>query len=74
MHLTDRALAGDGPETSAIVRCEPMVVAGPPGQPLVVALYVENVAGLYGVELELSFNPAIAYVVEAASGTPGVQI
>ena len=70
----DRALAGAGPETSAIVRCEPMVAAGPPGQPLVVALYVENVAGLYGVEMALSFNPAIAQVVDADPGTPGVQI
>jgi hypothetical protein len=70
----DRALAGAGPETSAIVRCEPMVAAGPPGQPLVVALYVENVAGLYGVEMELSFDPTIAQVVDADPVTPGVQI
>lgn len=69
-----QALAGNGPETGAVVRCEPMVAAGPPGQPLAVALYVENVAGLYGVEMQLSFNPAIAHVVDADPGTPGVQI
>ncbi len=51
-----------------------MVTAGPPGQPLVVALYVENVADLYGVEMELSFDPTIAQVVDADPGTPGVQI
>lgn len=70
-----QAQAGSGPETtSALVRCEPMVAAGAPGQPLVVALYVENVADLYGVEMELSFDPAIAQVVDADPGTPGVQI
>lgn len=70
-----QALAGSEQETtSALVRCEPMVGAGPPGQPLTIALYVENVAELYGVEMELSFNPAIAQVVDADPGTPGVQI
>lgn len=69
------ALTGGAPDTtSAVVRCEPIVVAGPPGQLLVVALYVEDVTGLYGVELQLSFDPAIAHVVDADPGIPGVQI
>ncbi len=69
------ALAGNGPDvTPTLVRCEPMMAAGPPGQPLTVALYVENVADLYGVQLQLSFNPSIAQVVDADPGTPGVQI
>lgn len=70
----DRALADDGPLTGAVVRCEPAVVAGHPGQQLTVGLYIENIADLYGVEMELSFNPAIAQVVDADPGTPGVQI
>ena len=70
----DRSLAGDGPSTNAIVRCEPAVVAGHAGQQLSVSLYVENVSELYGVELQLNFNPAIAHVVDADPGTPGVQI
>ena len=70
----DRALADDGPLTGPIVRCEPAVVAGQPGQQLTVDLYVENITDLYGVEMDLSFNPAIAQVVDADPGTPGVQI
>lgn len=69
-----QALADDGPLSGAVVRCDPAVVAGQPGQQLTLSLYVENVVDLYGVEMELSFNPAIAQVVDAAPGTPGVQI
>lgn len=71
----DRVMAnGDGPQTGTFVRCEPTVAAAHPGQQIVMNLYVEDVTGLYGVEMDLSFDPAIAQVVDADPGTPGVQI
>ena len=71
----DRALAnGSGPESGTFVRCQPTVGAAHPGQQIVMNLYVEDIAGFYGVEMDLSFDPAIAQVVDADPGTPGVQI
>lgn len=65
-----------------VVRCEPVVAAGPADQPLNVDIYVENVPddpddkedGLYGADVRLSFDTTIAQIVDADPNTPDTQI
>ena len=59
---------------AAFVRCEPASAAGQVGDILTVDLYVEGVSDLYGVDLQLAFDTAIADVVDEDAGLPGVQI
>ena len=59
---------------AAVVRCEPASAAGQVGDILTVDLYVEGVSDLYGVDLQLAFDTAIADVVDEDAGLPGVQI
>jgi hypothetical protein len=63
--VPNRALvsADYGPEQLPIVRCEPAPAVGTTDSDLAVDLYVEGVTGLYGVDLELYFNPAQVQVV-----------
>jgi hypothetical protein len=44
------------------------------GKTLVVDLVMEQVNGLYGVEVHLSFDPQVFQVVDAAVDQPGIQI
>ena len=62
------------PPDAAVVRCDPTSVAGQVGDILTVDLYVEGVSDLYGVDLQLAFDTAIADVVDEDAGLPGVQI
>jgi hypothetical protein len=62
------------PEDGAIARCEPLNASGPFGQDLVVEIYIQDVVDLYGADVQLSFDTAIAQVVDADSNLPGVQI
>lgn len=61
-----------------ITRCQPEHAYGLVGGEAVVCIYVQDVVGLYGVDVELSFpdmlTPDIATVVDQDSTTPGVQI
>lgn len=57
-----------------IVRCEPPAALAPPGEPLSVDLYVENVAELNAADLRLSFDPAIAEVADQDAEADGTQI
>ena len=65
------ALAGAQP---AIVRPDPLLVILPVGGTTTVRLYVEDVQGLYGADVQLTFDPAILEVVDADPATAGVQI
>lgn len=61
-------------QTGTIVRCDPPAAAGYPNQTLTVNLYIQDVANLYGADLELQFDPTIARVVDEDPSVPGVQI
>ena len=59
-----------------IVRCDPSTVSGTTAQTLTVDLYVQDVTGLYGIDLRTAFDPTIAQVVDEDTGplAPGVQL
>ena len=57
-----------------IVRCGSAVYTGPITADINVTIYVENVTDMFGAEVKLSFNVAGMQVVDADSGTAGVQI
>ena len=44
------------------------------GQPTAVDIVIDNVAGLWGAEIELRFNPALLQVQDADPGAEGVQV
>jgi hypothetical protein len=67
------AQAGPGSDP-ALVRCEPVVALGPATTTLSVDIYVENVSGLYGADIQLLFDPVAAQVVDADPNMPGAQI
>ena len=67
------AQAGPGSDP-ALVRCEPVVALGPATTTLSVDIYVENVSGLYGADIQLLFDPVAAQVVDADPFMPGAQI
>lgn len=52
------------PTPAAIQGCEEVEVA----------VWVNNVLGLYGADIELTFDPAVLEVVDFDPGTPGVQL
>lgn len=55
------------------IRCDPTTATGVIGEAdVVVDMYVQDIVGLYGVDLRLTFAPAIATVVDKGSAT-GVQ-
>ena len=58
----------------ALVRCEPSVAIGPATNTLSVDIFVEDVAGLYGADIRLTFDTTAAQVIDADPGMPGVQI
>ena len=66
-----QADAGGDP---ALVRCEPSIAMGPVTNTLTVDIFVENVAGLYGADIQLMFDTTAAQVVDADPNMPGVQI
>jgi len=63
------AQGGGGP----VVRCEPIAVSSPVGVPVTIDLYIENVTDLYAADLEITYDPAIAEVVDQLPN-PGIQI
>lgn len=62
------------PADPALVRCNPANPTGTVGQPFSFTIYVENVAGLYGAQAYLDFDPALVQVVDADPDATGVQI
>lgn len=61
-------------ESETIVSCDPTVAAGVVGQPLEVNIYVENVTNLAGADVQFSFDPTVAQIVDTDSNATGVQI
>ena len=57
-----------------MVRCDPNPLGAAVGSTASVTIYVQDVAGLYGLDVRLQFDPAYAQVVDADPATPGVQI
>lgn len=64
----------DAAPSGAVIRCQPASANVSSNAPLAVDLYIENVADLYGADVRVAFNPAIARVVDAANAQGGVQI
>ncbi|MBP6786059.1 MAG: hypothetical protein KA170_00620 [Candidatus Promineofilum sp.] len=68
------AAAELGAASASVVRCDPVVAAGPTHKPVTVDIYVENVVDLYGGDVRLSFDPTIMQVVDIDPNANGVQI
>jgi len=58
----------------AILLPDPLSLGLKPGEAGKVALRVQGVENLYGLEVHLSFDPALVEVVDADPAKPGVQI
>lgn len=67
--------AGEQPDLATVVRCDPTTATGVVGaSDAVVDMYIEDVVGLYGVDLTISFfNTTIAQVLDQLPAS-GVQI
>ena len=61
-------------QSTASVRLAPALLELKPGSDGNVALLFENVQDLYGLEVHLSFDPSLVQVVDASSGSSGVQV
>lgn len=61
-------------QDETLVRCDPAVAAGIVGQPLDVDIYIENVVDLYAADVRLSFDTAIAQIVDADPVASDIQI
>ncbi len=62
------------PAQDAVVRCDPEVVTMEIGETASFTIYVENVVDLYAADVQMSFDPAIAQVVDADPVKGGTQI
>lgn len=62
------------PLQETVVRCEPESVVAEIGDELSFLVYVENVVDLYAADVQMSFDPTIAQVVDADPGKGGTQI
>lgn len=61
-------------QDDTLVRCDPAMAVGPVDAPLDVDIYVENVVDLWAGDIQLSFDTAIAQIVDADPAASGVQI
>jgi len=57
-----------------VVRLVPATAQVGVGEAVPVQVVVDNVTNLFGVEVHLTFNPALLEVVDADSGTDGIQV
>lgn len=62
------------PAQDAVVRCDPEVVAVQMGETVSFTIFVEDVVDLYGADVQMSFDPTVAQVVDADPGKGGTQI
>jgi hypothetical protein len=60
--------------SEAILRPDPLALGLKPEEHGTVAILIENVQNLYGVEFHLAFDPAVVEVVDADPAQEGVQI
>lgn len=58
----------------AVVRIEPAVLLVEPGGVVTASIVISDVAGLYGADVRLAFDPALVQVVDANGGQSGAQI
>jgi LysM repeat protein len=68
------APVGHGLAQDTRVRIDPASREVAVGATTTVDIRIENVTGLFGAEVHLSFDPALLEVVDADTGTDGVQI
>ncbi|HOR00511.1 MAG TPA: cohesin domain-containing protein [Anaerolineae bacterium] len=68
------AAPGAAAQGGALVRPAPALVEVGEGLTAAVQVRVEDVQGLYGYDIRLSFDPAAVQVVDADPSTPGVQV
>jgi len=65
---------GAGAEQAAVVRLDPAAATVGEGQTAAVTVRVDDVQGLYGLDIRLGFDPAAVEVVDADPATDGVQM
>lgn len=58
----------------AVVKIEPAVLLVEPGGVVTASIVITDVAGLYGADVRLTFDPSLVSVVDADTGASGVQI
>lgn len=58
----------------AVLRPDPLSLGLKPGDEGSMVIRVDAVQNLYGLEFHLSFDPAVAEVVDADASKPGIQI
>ncbi len=61
-------------EPPAVVKIEPAVLLVEPGGVVTASIVITDVAGLYGADVRLTFDPSLVSVVDADTGASGVQI
>ena len=61
-------------QSGTVLRTDPPAISLAPGAETSVALRFEEVEGLYGLEIHLTFDPALVEVVDADPDQAGVQI
>lgn len=61
-------------EAPALIRIAPAVLLVEPGGVVTASIVITDVAGLYGADVRLTFDPTLVQVVDADGGTPGAQI
>lgn len=59
---------------AAVVRPEPAALTVAAGQTQTVSVLLENAADVYGIDVRLSFDPALIEVVDADAARDGVQM
>lgn len=62
------------PAQDAVVRCDPEVVVVEIGETASFTIFVESVVDLYAGDVQMSFDPSIAQVVDADPNRGGTQI
>ncbi len=61
-------------EKETIVRCDPVSNSVLLGDTFYFDIYIENVEGLSGADVQLEFDPVIVQPVDADSGVTGIQM
>lgn len=62
------------PAQATLVRCDPVAFGAEIGETVTFAIYVENVVELYAADVQMSFDPSVAQVIDANPDRGGTQI
>ena len=60
-------------QSTATIRCEPSYIRGPATSNLALDIYLEDVVDLYGMDIDMAFDPATAQVVDTQPGTGWIE-